>query len=59
MSLQSQLNEWAALYGLDASLIRFIDYSVQGEAMGTTRALSGGAAEIRLHRKLEGHGCAS
>jgi len=59
MTPQDTLNGWAAVHGLDPSLIRFIDYSVQGEAMGTTRALSGGAAEIRLHRKLEGHGCAS
>lgn len=59
MTPQETLDGWAAQYGLDASLIRFIDYSVQGEAMGTTKALSGGAAEIRLHHKLEGHGCAS
>ena len=59
MDLQQQLYEWASKYNLDGSKIRFIDHSVHGEAMGTTKALSGGGAEIRLHHKLEGHGCAS
>lgn len=59
MDPQQQLHEWAVEYGLDGSRIEFDDYSVSGTAMGKTYGMPNKCAVIRLHHKLEGHGCAS
>lgn len=55
--VESQIKEWSAQYGIDASLIRFMGYTVHGEAMGKCAFYYDKDSIITLHHKLEGHGC--
>jgi hypothetical protein len=57
--MNGKIREWSEEYGLDPQLISFEGWTLGGETMGKASGFSEGRTEIRLHRKLEGHGCAS
>lgn len=57
--MKTMIEDWCAEYGLDASLISFAGYTLAGESVGCCKGYAGGRSEIHLHRKLEGHSCAS
>ena len=59
MIVEAAIGEWSVRYGPDARLISFEGHTLEGESMGKASGFSGGRTEIRLHRKLEGHDCAS